>query len=90
MSLALGLPSPNTTLVRVLCRSQRVQVADCVSTFSNGILLLRTWVEGLPVYTPVEYILAAIGMSLVAGLISGVGPARRAASLEPVEALRTE
>jgi putative ABC transport system permease protein len=56
----------------------------------GGAALLRAWVEGLPVYTPSEYIVAAIGMSLVTGLISGVGPARRAASLEPVEALRTE
>jgi len=56
----------------------------------GGAALLRTWVEGLPVYTPPEYIVAAIGMSLAVGLISGVGPARRAASLEPVEALRTE
>jgi putative ABC transport system permease protein len=56
----------------------------------GGAALLRAWVEGLPVYTPPEYIVAAIGMSLVAGLVSGVGPARRAASLEPVEALRTE
>jgi putative ABC transport system permease protein len=52
--------------------------------------LLRDLVSGLPLYTPPEYIAAAIAMSVVTGLLSGVGPARRAASLEPVEALRTE
>jgi len=52
--------------------------------------LLRLAVPGLPVYTPPEYIAAALGVSLVTGLLSGVLPARRAASLDPVEALRTE
>jgi putative ABC transport system permease protein len=52
--------------------------------------LLRDLVSGLPLYTPPEYIAAAIAMSVVTGLASGVGPARRAASLEPVEALRDE
>jgi putative ABC transport system permease protein len=33
---------------------------------------------------------AAIAMSLAVGLASGVLPARRAAALDPVEALRTE
>ena len=52
--------------------------------------LLRLMVPGLPVYTPPRYILAALLVSIVTGLLSGVVPARRAASLHPVDALRAE
>ena len=52
--------------------------------------LLRLAVPGLPVYTPPRYIAAALLVSVVTGLLSGVLPARRAASLDPVEALHTE
>jgi putative ABC transport system permease protein len=53
-------------------------------------VLLRLAVPGMPVYTPPRYIAAALLVSLVTGLVSGVLPARRAASLDPVEALHTE
>ncbi len=53
-------------------------------------LLLRLALPGFPAGAPIEYIVAALGVSAVAGLASGVGPARRAAELEPVDALRTE
>ena len=52
--------------------------------------ILSYAVPGLPVYTPVQYILAALVVSAITGLLSGVLPARRAASLHPVEALREE
>ena len=52
--------------------------------------LLRLAVPGMPVYTPVRYVGAALLVSVVTGLLSGVLPARRAASLDPVEALHTE
>ena len=52
--------------------------------------LLRLAVPGMPVYTPLRYIAAALFVSLITGLLSGVLPARRAASLDPVEALHTE
>jgi putative ABC transport system permease protein len=52
--------------------------------------LLRLVVPGMPVYTPPRYIAAALLVSLVTGLLSGVLPARRAASLDPVEALHTD
>ena len=52
--------------------------------------LLRAAVPGLPIHTPLEFALAAIAVSLVTGIVSGVAPARRAASLDPVEALRAE
>jgi putative ABC transport system permease protein len=53
-------------------------------------LLARLALPGLPVYTPLEYVAAALLVSALTGLLAGVLPARRAASLDPVEALRAE
>jgi putative ABC transport system permease protein len=53
-------------------------------------LLAGLLVPGLPVYTPPEMVLAALGVSAFAGLLAGVLPARRAAALDPVAALRAE
>jgi putative ABC transport system permease protein len=47
-------------------------------------------VPRLPVYTPLRYAVAALVVSALAGLVAGVLPARRAASLDPVDALRAE
>jgi putative ABC transport system permease protein len=52
--------------------------------------LLRAAVPGLPVHTPAIFMVAAIAVSFVTGVVSGVMPARRAAALDPVEALRAE
>jgi putative ABC transport system permease protein len=52
--------------------------------------LLRIAVPGLPVSTPVLFIVLALAVSLATGLLSGVLPARKAAMLEPIEALRAE
>ncbi len=52
--------------------------------------LLRAVVTGMPVYTPMRYMLAALVVSGFTGVFSGLLPARRAALLDPVEALRAE
>lgn len=52
--------------------------------------LLKTLVSGLPVSTPWNYVLGALGLSVLIGLAAGVVPAMRAARLDPVEALRSE
>ncbi|MDH3287821.1 MAG: ABC transporter permease [Betaproteobacteria bacterium] len=51
---------------------------------------LRFALPALPVHTPWSYALAAELMAVAVGLAAGVLPARRAARLNPVEALRSE
>jgi putative ABC transport system permease protein len=52
--------------------------------------LLRLVIPELPVATPLRFVVAALGVSMATGLLSGVLPARRAAALDPIEALRAE
>lgn len=51
---------------------------------------LRLFVPALPVHTPLSYALLAELLAMAIGLAAGVMPARRAALLDPVEALRSE
>jgi len=55
-----------------------------------GAQLLHSLVPALPVHTPVLYVLMAETIAILIGLLSGVLPARKAARMLPVEALRTE
>ncbi|MCZ6778855.1 MAG: ABC transporter permease [Acidobacteria bacterium] len=61
-----------------------------VAAGMGGALILRALLPGLPVHTPMGYVVAAVMLSLVVGLASSVLPARRAAGFDPVEALRAE
>jgi putative ABC transport system permease protein len=54
------------------------------------IQLLRVVIPALPIETPIVYVLAALLLSFTVGILSGVLPARRAAALDPIEALRAE
>jgi len=54
------------------------------------IQLLHLALPALPVSTPIEYVLGALALSFAVGIASGVLPARRAAGLDPIEALRAE
>jgi putative ABC transport system permease protein len=52
--------------------------------------LLHAFVPALPVETPMEFVVLALAVSVVVGLASGILPARRAAAMDPVEALAAE
>ena len=56
----------------------------------GGATLLTLAVPALPVHTPFIYVVLAETLAITIGLIAGVAPARRAANLDPIEALRTE
>jgi len=51
---------------------------------------IKLFVPGLPVETPMGFVAAALAVSLAVGLLSGALPARRAAALDPVQALHAE
>jgi putative ABC transport system permease protein len=52
--------------------------------------LLEEFVPALPTHTPWLYAVYAEVLAAVIGLLAGVLPARNAAGLDPVEALRAE
>lgn len=51
---------------------------------------IRLAVPALPVHTPLSFVLLAECLAIFIGLAAGVLPARRAAQLNPVDALRAE
>jgi len=55
-----------------------------------GAQTLHFLIPGLPVHTPIQYILLAEGIAIMTGIVAGVLPARQAARMQPVDALRTE
>jgi putative ABC transport system permease protein len=105
MWIAVGERTSEIGLARAIGATQRqVQLlflteAAALATLggSIGVLaglglaaLLRLAVPGLPIHTPLLFVVLAVAVSVATGLLSGVLPARRAASLDPIEALRTE
>ena len=52
--------------------------------------LLHFALPALPVHTPWSFVFLSEALAVVIGLIAGVLPARRAAKLDPVDALRSE
>ena len=105
MWIAVGERTAEIGLIRAIGASRRqVQIvflveAGALATVGGltGLLgglalcaLLRGFVPGLPVHTPALWAFLAVVISFATGLLSGVAPARRAASLDPIEVLHTE
>ncbi len=57
---------------------------------AGGAWLLGLLIPRLPVHTPWTFALMAEGIAVTVGLLAGVLPARRAASQDPLESLRSE
>lgn len=56
----------------------------------GGASLINQLIPSLPVHTPLYFVFVAESAAILIGLVAGVAPARRAAAMIPVEALRTE
>ncbi len=56
----------------------------------GGAWLLGSFVPALPIHTPWSYVFLAEMLAALVGLFAGVLPARHAAGLNPVDALRAE
>jgi putative ABC transport system permease protein len=89
---ALGATRAQVRLL-FLSEAAGLAVAGGIGGIAVGVglcALLRTAIPGLPVETPLQFVVAAVFVSLATGLVSGVLPAQRAAALDPIEALRAE
>ncbi len=57
---------------------------------TGGAWMLEALVPNLPTHTPMAYVVLAEVLAAVIGLLSGILPARQAARLDPIAALRAE
>lgn len=80
-------------LLQFLLESIVISLLGGIIGLMLGALIItmgRLLVPGLPVRLSFDIVLIAVGFSALVGILSGVVPAQRAASLDPVEALRYE
>jgi putative ABC transport system permease protein len=76
-----------------LLEAVSLSLAGGLSGLATGFLIkgaMRVAVPGLPMEIPWYAVAGSVAMSFAVGMASGYLPARRAASLDPVEALRAE
>ncbi len=86
---ALG-GSGGTIRLLFLVEAALLSIAGALAGYAighAGAWVIRTLYPVLPAYPPDWAVLAALGTALVTGVLFGVMPARRAAALDPVQAL---
>ena len=90
--VALGAPR-RTILGLFLGEAVALSALGGLAGLALGITLaqlIHLLVPALPVHTPIAFVLVAETIAIAIGLLAGVLPARRAARLDPVDALRAE
>ena len=94
IGLLVALGAPRRTIMRLFLGESVVLAAiGGVLGLGIGVGIAQTarWLlPALPVHTPWSFAVAAIVMAAAIGLLAGVLPARRAARLDAIEALRAE
>lgn len=86
---ALGA-TPNNILVQFLIESAVLSTLGGVIGIILGVLGALAMRSFFPAHPEASSILLAFGVSLATGIVFGVVPARKAAKLSPIEALRYE
>jgi putative ABC transport system permease protein len=92
LMVALGAPR-HTILALFLGEAVALSAIGGLMGLALGFGLaqvIHVAVPALPVHTPLTFVLLAEGLAVMIGLLAGVLPARSAARLDPVQALRAE
>jgi putative ABC transport system permease protein len=94
IGLLVALGARRTTILRLFL-GEAVALAALGGLMGLGLGVglaqaIRLFVPALPVHTPLSFVLLAEFLAMSIGLAAGVLPARRAAQLNPVEALRAD
>jgi putative ABC transport system permease protein len=92
LAKAIGA-APNQILALYLGEAILLATAGGTVGLALGIglaQLLHLVLPALPIQTPIEYVIAVLLISFGVGVLSGILPARRAAQLDPVQALAAD
>ena len=80
-------------LYREYCTAAARSLADARSLDAERLAECSpqaTWFTSVPMALPWSSVVTGVGLSAVVGLFFGIYPAKRAAKLDPIEALRVE